>query len=96
MIYATHSLYDYSHKETKYMVVETKDGCLAQIYPFECEKHSMQWYDAIILSSEIYKNCFYETLDEILELLVSANEKQATYVYGVTYDTDGYMLTRLM
>ncbi len=77
------------------MVVETKEGYLAQTYPFECEKHSMQWYDAIVLSSEIYKNCFCETFNEILELLVSDQDKQHIYVYGVIYDTDGYMLSRL-
>ena len=96
MIYATHRLYDYNHEVTSHMVVETLDGCLAKTYPFECEKHSMQWYDAIILSSGIHKNCFCETISEFLELLASDDDKQPIYVYGVTYDTDGCMLSRLM
>ena len=78
------------------MVVETENGCLAKTYPFECEKHSMQWYDAILLSSEIHKNCFCKTFNKFLELLPCNNDKQPVYVYGVTYDTDGCMLSRLM
>ena len=55
MIYATHKLYNCMHSVTTYQVVETKEGRVSDIYNFECEKHSMLWYDAIILSKKDIK-----------------------------------------
>lgn len=96
MIYATHRLYDCIHNVTTFQVVETNEGCVSDIYNFECEKHSMQWYDAIILSKKDIKNRVFRTFTEILEYLDCNNENSSLYAYGVTYDADGCILSRLM
>ena len=95
MIYATHKLYDRDHQMTAFRVVETEDGLVSKIYNFECEKHSMLWYDAIVLSTKNRKNCFFETLDKVIEYLECNNDSRELRAYGVTYDTDGCMLTLL-
>ena len=95
MIYATHRLYDSKHHVTTYRVVETKDGCVSCIYNYECEKHSMQWYDAIVLSSNIYKEKFFDTITETLKYITKNNNESNLYAYGVKYDTDGYSITKL-
>lgn len=95
MIYATHKLYDCKHCVTTYQVVETKDGCLSKIYGFECEKHSMQWYDAIVLSTKSVKGKYFGTFDEIIEYLDGDSEGFSFYVYGVTYDAGGCLLSPL-
>ena len=96
MIYATHKLYDCLYQFTTFKVVVTENGYVSDIYDFECEKHSMQWYDAIILSPKISKNCFLKTLTEAIEYLNSNNDKkEPVYAYGVTYDSDGCILTLL-
>ena len=95
MIYATHRLYDCNHHVATFMVVETKDGLVSNIYNFECEKHSMLWYDAIVLSSKKQRNCFFETFEKVIEYLECNDEKRDIYAYGITHDTDGCMLTLL-
>ena len=95
MIYATHKLYDSQHRVTTHKVVETTDSFVSNIYDFECEKHSMQWYDAIVLSSKKQKNCFCRTINEAIELLVS-NTTEPLYAYGITYDTEGCQLSMLI
>ena len=77
------------------MVVETQDSLVAKTYKFESEKHSMLWYDAIVLSSKKQKNYFFETFDKVLEYLQCNDDSHTLYAYGVTYDTDGCMLTQL-
>ena len=96
MIYATHRLYDCMHNVTTFQVVETKEGRVSHVYDFECEKHSMLWYDAIILSKKDIKNRFFKTFAEILECLDCASENSLLYAYGVTYDADGCILSQLM
>ena len=96
MIYATHKLYNCMHSVTTYQVVETKEGRVSDISNFECEYHSMLWYDAIILSKKDIKNRFFRTFAEILECLDCIHENSSVYAYGVTYDTDGCMLSKLM
>lgn len=95
MIYATHKLYDCKHCITTYRVVETDDGTVSDIYNFECEKHSMQWYDAIILSTKKQEGCFFKTFTEIIEYIGCNSDGTYIYAYGVTYDTDGYILSQL-
>lgn len=95
MIYATHKLYDCNHRVTYYKVIETTNGYVSCICDFECEKHSMQWYDAIILSSKNGNNSFFKTLPEILEYLYSSSNNPPIYAYGVTYDSDGCVLSLL-
>ena len=95
MIYATHKLYDCMHRVTTYRVVETNDGYVTDIYDFECEKHSMQWYDAIVLSSKKQKDCFFETFVELLDSLDGNASDLSLYAYGVTFDFDGCLLSRL-
>ena len=95
MIYATHKLYDCQHRVTTYRVVETKDGIVAEVYNFECEKHSMQWYDAIVLSSKNIIDCYFTAFSDILECLDCNDKNTPLYAYGVTYDFDGVLLSRL-
>ena len=95
MIYATHKLYDCMQRVTTFKVVETKDGCVASIYDFECEKHSMLWYDAIVLSPKNQKNYFFKSLAEVLEYLKCDDCNVPLCAYGVTYEDDGCMLARL-
>lgn len=97
MIYATHKLYDSKQGVTTFQVVETKEGCVSAIYNFECEKHSMQWYDAIVLSSNEQKNSFFKTLAEVFEYLTTNdNDSECVYAYGVTFDDDGCSLSYLV
>lgn len=95
MIYATHRLYGCKHCVTTYKVVETNAGFVSRIYDFQCEKHSMQWYDAIILSSKEMKGSFFETFAEVLDYLYSNSDNEPVYAYGVTYDSDGCLLSVL-
>lgn len=95
MIYATHKLYDCDHQMTTFRVVETENGLVSKIYNFECEKHSMLWYDAIVLSTKNRKKCFFESFDKVLEYLECNDDSRELRAYGVTYDTDGCMLTLL-
>ncbi len=55
----------------------------------------MQWYDAIILSSNIYKEKFFDTITETLKYITKNNNESNLYAYGVKYDTDGYSITKL-
>ena len=97
MIYATHKLYDCLHQLTTFKVVVTENGYVSDICDFECEKHSMQWYDAIILSSKISKNSFFKTFSEVIEYLGSnCDKKEPIYAYGVTYDSDGWCMLTLL
>ena len=95
MIYATHRLYDCMHCVTTFQVVETIDGCVASIYDFDGEKHSMQWYDAIVLSSNNQKSCFFKSIADVLEYLQSDDSNIHLYAYGVTFEDEGCMLSHL-
>ena len=95
MIYATHKLYDYKQRVATFQVVETKEGCVSSIYDFKCEKHSMRWCDAIVLSSNNKKNSLFRTLDEVLEYLKCKDDGEPVYAYGVTFDGDECSLARL-
>lgn len=96
MIYATHKLYDCWHRVTSYKVVETDDGLVSHICDFESERHSMQWYDAIVLSSKNNNNSFFESFVEVLEFLCCNGDDDPIYAYGVTYDGDRCILSRLI
>ncbi|MBE6303517.1 MAG: hypothetical protein E7089_06240 [Bacteroidales bacterium] len=96
MIYATHKLYDCMQRVTTFQVVETKNGCVSDISNFECEKHSMQWYDAIVLSSNKSKGCFLETFVQVLEYLACTGENNSLYAYGIICEPDGCTVTQLL
>lgn len=78
-------------------VVETVDGRLSCVYPFEKELHSMLWYDAIVLCDRSLGRCVYETMDD-LHAAVSVKgiaTGECCYVYGVNLDGGRYIFTPL-
>ena len=96
MIYATHKLYHSDRFVATFKVVETEDGCVSDVYDFECEKHSMVWYDAIVLSPDNCNHRFFATIAEALGFFGNSNSDTAQlYAYGITYDTDVCVLERL-
>ena len=96
MIYATHKLYHSDRFVATFKVVEIEDGCVSNVYDFECEKHSMVWYDAIVLSPNNCNNRFFATIADVLRFFGNSNsDSLPLYAYGITYDTDECMVTRL-
>ena len=94
-IYATHRLYEESLLVSKNMVVECCSGEVDSVYPFECEKHSMLWFDAIVLSKADCGNGIFKSRDEFLDIVASAVPSDRLHAYGINDDRDVCVVSRL-
>ena len=95
MIYGTHRLYDADGRLTTNAVVETCDYVVTTTYPFECEKHSMLWYDAIYLSHARLKRVFLANDDLLSKYIAAGTVTDTLHAYAVTYEEDGVAITPL-
>ena len=94
-IYATHRLYEESQLVSKNMVVECCNGEVDSVYPFECEKHSMLWFDAIVLSKADCSSGIFKSRNEFLDIAASAVPSDRQYAYGINDDRDVCVVSRL-
>ena len=95
MIYGTHRLYDVDGHLTTNAVVETCDYVVTTTYAFECEKHSMLWYDAIYLSHARLKRAFLGSDDLLSKYIATGMATDTLHAYAVTYEEDGVAITPL-
>ena len=97
MIYGTNILYQGADRVATMQVVETVDGRISCVCPFEKELHSMLWYDAIVLCNRSLGRCVYETMDSLLAAVSGdgSSTGEYSYAYGVNLDGGSYIFTPL-
>ena len=95
-IYATHRLYEESQLVSKNMVVECCNGEVDSVYPFECEKHSMLWFDAIVLSKADCSGGIFKIQDDFFDSISSAVATDRLHAYGINADRDFCVVSRLL
>lgn len=90
MYYATHRLYNSKEGFLRLMVVETEQGRVLSLFPFDGERESMIWVDALLLSSN-------ENLDgrtDVLEALLchSNSGDGECYLYSLKQTGEKWQL----
>ena len=90
-------MYQCADRIATMQVVETVDGRLSRVYPFEKELHSMLWYDTIVLCGRSIGKCVYDTMDDLLAAVSGGDPVtvECCYVYGVNLDGGSYIFTPL-
>lgn len=87
-IYAAHRLYEGSRLIAKNMVIECAEGRIETICPFELEKHSMQWYDAIVLSKADCRQRIFRSMEDFFVFLDSADVYDRVCAYGINTEKE--------
>ena len=97
MIYGTNILYKWSDRAGVMQVVETADGYVTRVYPFEKELHSMVWYDAIVLCDCLFGKALFDTMDDLLASVAAkgGEPSECSYAYGVNRDAGRYIFIPL-
>ncbi len=94
-IFATHRLYEESTLVAKNMVVECGAGGIVAIYPFEEEKHSMLWYDAIVLTKSDCRKITFKDAEDFFTFLESVHPLDKIVPYGINCEKECCMVTKL-
>lgn len=77
------------------MVVECSEEGVVAVFPFDCEMHSMLWYDAIVLTRADCTGRVFKDKADFFALLASAVPDDVMHVYGINVEKDACIVARL-
>ncbi len=91
MYYATHKLYIGNDNPLVFHVVKVEQGLVVDFFPFDGEKQSMLWVDAIVLSDR-------DDAETLLPPYCNGARpvEELVYAYSLEYAGDVYSLKRLL
>lgn len=93
MYYATHRLYVSKNNPLGLHVVMVKQGRVHSFFPFDGERQSMLWADALLISDNEALNGFSGTLDEVLD--VARPSKRGCCLYSIEKQKENFLLRLL-
>lgn len=96
MIFGAHKLYHFKNNVLTQQVVRFENHIVADIYPFEREEHSMQWYDVIVFSALLFDKEHIDSIEELLDFTCDSNAdiQMSAYLYCVNYENEGCSVLR--
>lgn len=81
MYYATHRLYVSKNNPLGLHVVKVEQGRVHSFFPFDGERQSMLWVDALLLSDNDTLNGFFGTMGDIMQ--IAAPSSNARHLYEI-------------
>ena len=92
MFYVAHRIYLSKENFLRLHVVEVVNKRVLSVFPFDTEKESMVWADALVLSN-VPLPAFARTIDEVLPSVGSDNIP--TMLYEVQQADNGYCFRKI-
>lgn len=93
MYYATHRLYVSKNNPLGLHVVKVEQGRVHSFFPFDGERQSMLWVDALLISEDGTLSCISGTLDEVLD--AARPSEQGCYLYSIEKQKESFSLRPL-